>query len=137
VLLRTLLASVSCWPSLENETTGPRTALPSPNETGPEELTAQIRRGTWVNGADGEGVLFQERIEFRNKLGEVAKTKKASVQGPWRPCGSTGHIGFVAFAAEENYPLPDSLLAWMGIGVHTLDCGLRDSIEKAEAAMFR
>ena len=70
-------------------------------------------------------------------LEHVAEAKEAPVQGPPRPCNKAGNIGFVAFAAQEDYSLRNCLLTWVGVGINALDCRLRDTIAVAKTTVNR
>ena len=117
--------------------TGPRTALPPPNEASSKELTAIFLGQT----REGDRVILQERVEFRDKLKEIAERKKAPIQSPGWP-GDFGRIlrgspqcGGIAFTAKENYPLAHRPLPRVGIGVDVFDCRIRNPILEAEAVL--
>jgi hypothetical protein len=108
-----------------------RTALPSPNKTGSQELTALFLGET----SDRDRIRLQECIEFRDKLEEIAEREEAPIEGPWWPGSHGFDAGYISFAAEEDYALTHCLLARKGGGGDALDCWLRDAVEEAETIL--
>jgi len=79
-------------------------------------------------------MILQERVEFGDKLREIAEGEEAPIQCPRR----TGHwlLGGkrnIILAAREDYSLVYCLLTGAGVSVYTGDCRLRNAIEEAKA----
>lgn len=61
----------------------------------------------------------------------MAESEKTPVHSPWGP----GDI--ITFAAEEDYALTNRFLTWQWVGVHALDCRVRDAVEEAKTTPRR
>lgn len=57
---------------------------------------------------------------------EISENENTPIHSPWRP------VNWITFAAEQDFVLRNRFLTWQWVGVHALDCRVRDAVEEAK-----